>query len=158
MILDKRILETLQYVSICSMLFLKYSGLSDLGSSLSHDAAMFFLIAGLFIQGFRYVQLPMYLTFLATQLVFGSSKMENLELITGGTSVSLVLYFIWGGHDFNRVQTSGPFDVGYRNFTTKEFSNDCSVFYPVDKDARALSDKTVYYLKYGDSLDSIIDI
>ena len=100
----------------------------------------------------------MMLTFLYTQLAFGSSKMDNLWVIAFGTGVSLLMYYIWGGFDYNRLHTSGPFDVGYREFTSKSLSNDCSVFYPVDKGAPAMSDKSVYYLKYGDSLDSIVDI
>ena len=60
----------------------------------------------------------MMLAFLYTQLAFGSSKMDNLEVIAVGTGISLLLYFIWGGFNYNRMQTSGPFDVGYREFTS----------------------------------------
>ena len=100
----------------------------------------------------------MILSFLYTQLAFGSSKMENLWIIAFGTSISMLLCFLWGGFDYARMHTSGPFDVGYREFTSKAYSNDCSVFYPVDKGTPAQTDKSVYYLKYGDSLESIIDI
>lgn len=100
----------------------------------------------------------MYLSFLISKLVWRAETLENLWLITAGVAISLFLYCLWGGFNYDRMQTSGPFDVGYREFTTKAFSNDCSVFYPVDKNAIAPTDKSVYYLKYGDSLDSMIDI
>ena len=79
----------------------------------------------------------MIVAFIATQLQYGSKKMENLETILCGTFLSLILYACYGGFDFRRIVTSGPFDVGYRSFTTKEFSNECAVFYPVDKSTPA---------------------
>ena len=139
------------------MLLCKLANLVTLAALLC-DVAMFLLIAAIFIQGFRYVQVPMMFSFLFSQLYFGSNKMENLWLIGVGTGLSMLLYYIWGGFDYDRMQTSGPFDVGYREFTSKTFSNDCSVFYPVDKDTPAQTDKSVYYLKYGESLESMVDI
>ena len=146
LISNQRILEKLQYVAICSMLALKYGGVSDALASVFHDAAMFLLVAGMGIQGFRYVQVPMYLTFLFSKLYWRTETLDNLWLIAIGVTTSLLLYYIWGGFNYDRMKTSGPFDVGYREFTTKALSNDCSVFYPVDKGTVAPTDKSVYYL------------
>ena len=102
--------------------------------------------------------MPMYLSFLISKLYWRTETLENLELIAAGVATSLLLYYIWGGFNYDRHETSGPFDVGYREFTTKEYSNDCSVFYPVDKGTIAPTDKSVYYLQYGDTIDNMIDI
>ena len=82
-----------------------------------HDISMLLIVAGVIAQGLRYAQVPMIVAFLATQLGYGSQKMEHLEMILCGTAVSLVLYFCYGGFDFSKVVTSGPYDVGYRSFT-----------------------------------------
>ena len=103
LISNQRILEKLQYVAICSMIVLKYGDISNALASVFHDASMFLLVAGMAIQGFRYVQLPMYLSFLISKLYWRTEALENLEWITAGVATSLLLYYIWGGFNYDRM-------------------------------------------------------
>ena len=150
--------EQLSYSCVVCMFIFKFSGISDVAASALHDISMLLIVAGVIAQGLRYAQIPMIIAFLATQLYYGSQKMENLELVLCGTCLSLFLYVCFGGFDFRMIETSGPFDVGYRSFTTKEFSNECFVFYPVDKSTPAQTKEHIFYLKFGNCYDSMVEI
>lgn len=50
----------------------------------------------------------------------------------------------------------GPYAVGFKEFTTEELWNDCSVFYPVDKEvANDRRSDPVYLLRYPDSVEGL---
>ena len=158
MLWSSRWTEQLSYSCICFMLVFKFSGISDVAAYALHDISMLLIVAGVIAQGLRYAQIPMIVAFLATQLGYGSQKMDHLEMILCGTAISLVLYFCYGGFDFRRVETTGPYDVGYRSFTAKEFQNECAVFYPVDKSTPAQTSQHVFYLRFGNCYDSMVEI
>ena len=75
-------------------------------------------------------------------------------------AASLALFLLYGEANYRSVKaTSGPYEVGFREFTTKELWNDCSVYYPVDK---IVSDKfhsegngSVHLLRYPKSLSGL---
>jgi len=48
--------------------------------------------------------------------------------------LSIAIFALYGEPSYKSTPTTGPYEVGFREHTTKELWNDCSVFYPVDKD------------------------
>ncbi len=61
-------------------------------------------------------------------------------------SVSVSIKFGMG--DYSKFKPSGPYRVGYKEFTTKELSNDCSIFYPAAPDGSGKFG--VPFLLYGE--------
>ena len=51
-----------------------------------------------------------------------------------GTVFSIWCWFLFGESDYSKFKPSGKYRVGYREFTTKELGNDCSIFYPAAND------------------------
>lgn len=92
--------------------------------------------------------------------MYGKDRLDNLMPIEIGLAISLALFLLYGEGDYKSVTaTSGPYEVGFREFTTKELWNDCSVYYPVDK---IVSDKfksegfgSVHLLRYPKSLSGL---
>ena len=76
-----------------------------------------------------------------------------------GLSLSLLLFLIYGRPSYRKAATTGPYSVGFKEFTTGEHWNDCSVFYPVDKDIAGKFTKEgkgyVHLLRYPKSLSAL---
>ena len=99
---------------------------------------------------------------IATQFMYGGARLDNLLLMETGLIISLFLYFLYGGvPGYASVPTTGPYAVGFRETTiTKELYNDCSVFYPVDKEVANKFEREgngfAYLLRYPDSIAGMI--
>jgi hypothetical protein len=39
----------------------------------------------------------------------------------------------FGETDFQKLKMTGPYEVGYREFRTKKYGNEVSVFYPMER-------------------------
>ena len=116
-----------------------------------HDFCSLVLGLGIFIEGVRLIQLPFVSAYFMTQIVYGGDRLDNLFLIEAGLALSIFLFALYGEPGYNRVRTTGPYAVGFREFTTKELWNDCSVFYPIDIDQMGEAD-SVTVLRYAKSL------
>ena len=92
--------------------------------------------------------------------MFGGARLDNLEIFETGLVLTLLLYLIYGEPNYSNSSTTGPYSVGFKEFTTREMHNDCSVFYPVDQSAFQTyikdSSKTVYLLRHAKSLKSLV--
>jgi hypothetical protein len=44
--------------------------------------------------------------------------------------MAVYLSIKYGQADYSKFKPSGPFRVGYQQFTTDDLENDCSIFYP----------------------------
>ena len=66
---------------------------------------------------------------------------------------------IYGRPNFDKAKPTGPFAVGFKEFTTRDHWNDCSVFYPVDRDISAEYANEgyghVHMLRYPKSLNAL---
>lgn len=87
---------------------------------------------GIFIEGIRLVQAPLVFAYMYTQIVYGGDRLENLGTIEIGLTISLFFFLLYGEPGYHNAMPTGPYGVGFTEFTTKELWNDCSVFYPVD--------------------------
>ena len=61
----------------------------------------------------------------------------HLEVLEVGLLLSILLFLVYGRPNYDKAGPTGPYSVGFKEFTTREHWNDCSVFYPVDKDVAA---------------------
>jgi len=52
-----------------------------------------------------------------------------------GTIITLILRYFFGEGGIDSLKTTGPFQVGFTEFYTKENCNSVSIFYPIDMDA-----------------------
>jgi hypothetical protein len=99
---------------------------------------------GLLWEGMRLVQLPLSLTSLVRALVnyscsfyFGYQYIDLIALQVLGFAMYLYLRIKYGSLSLDHITPSGPYQVGYTEFST-ERGNYVSVFYPVDaSNARA---------------------
>ena len=71
-----------------------------------------------------------------------------------GLSITLLLFALYGEPGYHNVPTTGPYTVGFKEFTTSELWNDCSVFYPADADIKGEAD-SVTVLRYARSLTGV---
>jgi hypothetical protein len=71
--------------------------------------------------------------FIAIQIlsVFTNSALLSLMVIAMMSFNSWMLY-TFGEGNLSRLVFTGPYKVGYKEFRTKEFGNEVSVFYPID--------------------------
>ena len=144
--------ERLQYLGIFSMCLADFFSY-NLARDTIHDFTVCIFVIGIFVQGFRLHQIPMICTFTAIQILYGHKRTENLELAFWGTIISFGLFCLTGfDPNYRKVKPTGKYDVGFREFTSKELTNDCSVFYPIDKDRPdANNSDSVYFFRYGKS-------
>jgi len=102
----------------------------------------------------------MIMAFFYTQFMYKSFRLEHLDEFEIGLAISLLLFILYGEPGYSSVPTSGPYAVGFREFKTKELWNDCSVYYPVDKDVAKKYEQegngTVYLLRYLKSLNGFV--
>ena len=105
-------------------------------AALCHDVTTLVLGFGLFVEGIRLTQLPQLITFFYTQLAFGGARLANLEVLEVGLALSIALMLLYGEPGYERAPTTGPYEVGFKEFVAKgnQMWNDCSVYYPVDRD------------------------
>ena len=54
-----------------------------------------------------------------------------INLLT--TILSTIILILQGECDFSRLKIAGPYQVGYREFRTRIYDNEVSIFYPIDK-------------------------
>lgn len=87
-----------------------------------------------------------------TQVVYGGERLDHLDMMEVGLIISLLLFALYGEPGYHNVQTTGPYAVGFKEFTTSDLWNDCSVFYPVDIDIKGEAE-SVTVLRYPKSLN-----
>jgi len=51
----------------------------------------------------------------------------------GLVSVTVLLAFLYGDTNLDRVKVTGPYEVGHREFRSGTLGSEVSVFYPVDR-------------------------
>jgi hypothetical protein len=78
-------------------------------SALFHDITMILLIVGIFVEGFRLIQIPMISTFIICQLMYGDQVTNNLEIIETATAIHVICYLLYGEPGYKSFQTTGPF-------------------------------------------------
>lgn len=89
----------------------------------------------------------MAITFLMHALVYFITGYKILNLVYFlGFAASLFGIFKFG-LEYSKVKLSGPFRVGVIDFTTKDFKNDCTIFYPAANDRSGTFG--VPFLNYG---------
>ena len=68
------------------------------------------------------------------------------------TSLSVLLLVMFGEVDFRRLKNYGPYQVGFKEFRTRQFDNAVSVFYPVNKEyfKEVISKQNTPWLRNGD--------
>ena len=93
-------------------------------AALCHDVTAVILGLGIFVEGVRVTQLPNIVAFFATQLTYGDKRLENLHFMEAGLALSLILLFLYGEPDYSRAATTGPYAVGFKEFTTGSLSSD----------------------------------
>ena len=98
--------------------------------------------------------MPLVIAFFATQVMYGGERLEHLDAIEIGLGISFLLFALYGEPGYHKVPTTGPYAVGFKEFTTRELWNDCSVFYPADHDMKGVAD-SVTVLRYPKSLNGI---
>ena len=72
-----------------------------------------------------------------------------------GLAISIFLYALYGEPTYDKVKPTGKYAVGFKEFTTHELWNDCSVFYPVDQDVAEAFKDNVPLLRYAKSLSGL---
>ena len=72
-------------------------------------------------------------------------------------TLSLALYGLYGDPGYGQAKITGPYEVGFKEFTTHELYNDCSVFYPIDKDVVQKGSATVHLMRYTKSLKGMCE-
>ena len=65
-------------------------------------------------------------------MIFGCTF--TYPLLVVALLTSLYFWNKYGALDYSKLKVSGPFRVGYREFTTTEYETPCSVFYPAAND------------------------
>jgi hypothetical protein len=70
----------------------------------------------------------------------------------GMTLLSPTLTYMFGEADFKGVQLNGPYEVGFKEFTTKRRGNEVSVYYPITKEHHAenIGRKNTRWARHGD--------
>ena len=110
-------------------------------------------------EGFRLIQVPFYLGFIVhaalsyitTDLIIKILGFIGITLLL----TTIILVFLYGDSDLERIKMTGPFEVGYREFRTSKLGNEVSVYYPVDREhykimLKASSNNNTDWLRHGD--------
>lgn len=92
------------------------------------------MVLGYWREGVRLLQWPLVFTFAVQQMIFMLTRLYLNWIFVCGFSVSFALAIKFGQGDYSNFKPSGPFRVGYKEFTSKDLENDCSVFYPAVED------------------------
>jgi hypothetical protein len=95
---------------------------------------LIFALVGYFKEGLRISQVPLFIAFLLHAIVYFITGYKILILVYfigfAVSSYGLIRF----GLEYSKVKPSGPFRVGVLDFTTKDFKNDCTIFYPAAND------------------------
>ena len=93
---------------------------------------------GYFIEGMRIHQISYIIGFIIHSCFAWMTDQTKAGIISGvGLSLLAVsvMCLVWFGEsDLSRLQMTGPFEVGHREFRSSKLGNEVSVFYPVDKE------------------------
>ena len=142
-----RIYERLQYFTAIGTFGAHCFGLSPNFVNISQTFLTILFVLGMCKEGFRTSQLPFVITFLIFKLTFAfTGHFVHWPLLCGLTA-SISSWFIHGEGDYSKFRPSGKFRVGFRQFKSKEFGNDCAIFYPAADDGSG--DYSVPFLPYG---------
>ena len=91
--------------------------------------------------------------------MYGGDRLLNLSIFEAGLALSLIQFFAFGRPNYDKAKPTGPYSVGFKEFTTDEHWNDCSVFYPVDQDIAEKYAKEgkglIHPLRYPKSLNAL---
>lgn len=100
----------------------------------SHNFLALIVLLGLWREGVRATQLPFVASFILFKIVFIlTSHFVNWPVLFGLAS-SILAWFAYGESDYSKFRASGKFQVGFKDFKSKELGNDCSIFYPAAAD------------------------
>lgn len=91
--------------------------------------------------------MPLIAAFTVHFLVYFPTGFTLYWLVGAGFACSLYLWLKYGENDYSKFTPTGPYRVGYKEFTTKQWSNECSVFYPAANDGSG--QLGVPFLSYG---------
>lgn len=125
-----RIFERMQLAAALFLLSTKACHSDSFYQALMHDGLGLLLIVGPTIEGIRITQLPLMLSFLISIFWNLADKLEDLRFIAAGFIVSLGLLIVFGECNYSRLKTTGPYEVGFKEFHSSELSNECAVYYP----------------------------
>lgn len=107
-------------------------------------------------EGIRLHQLPGLLGALISslmKLLLGEGSAGLLDIVALGMFIlSLTLVFFFGEADFSRLHPTGPYQAGFKEFSTSHRKNEVSVFYPITR--RHFTDsiqlRNTPWLRHGD--------
>ena len=128
-----RALERLQYIA--AALLYTAIAVTDSGFAVQiiYDLVIGLIMLGWWVEGFRLSQLPFAFCHFLQQTLFRLAELEHPLMTMAGLGtlvLAVVCWLAYGEDDYSRFKESGKHKVGFRDFTTKELQNDCSVFYP----------------------------
>lgn len=129
-----RIFERLQYFTAVALLGVHFLGNNPEFVQVSLHFLLLFIVVGIWREGVRFSQLPFVATFLFLRTVFSLTGYFIYWPFLICTIFSISCWFLFGESDYSKFKPSGKYRVGYREFTTKELGNDCSIFYPAEND------------------------
>lgn len=92
--------------------------------------------------------MPFIATFLFFEIVYSLTNYFIHWPLLCGLFFSVWSWFAYGEGDYSKFRPSGNLRVGYREFKSKEFGNDCSIFYPAASDGSGTFE--VPFLPYGE--------
>lgn len=95
---------------------------------------------GFYFEGLRIHQLP-YMVGVSLHSAVASLRIK-VELVNevaaltaiGLVAVTVLLAWLYGDTNLDRVRVTGPYEVGHREFRSGTLGSEVSVFYPVDRD------------------------
>ena len=86
-------------------------------------------------EGIRITQIPLILTFALHTFIYFITGFRFFSwpfyLVS---AITIFAWFKYGESDYSKFKPSGPFRVGVKEFTSKEYENDCVIFYPAAND------------------------
>jgi hypothetical protein len=115
-----------------------------------HGMLILCTLIGLKEEGIRNSQIPLCVSIAihTVLVILVTWKQKTFYVLTAGLVASLYYWWLYGELDFSNLKTTGPYRVGYREFTTSEYGAPCSIFYPAADDGSGV--KGVSYFTYGE--------
>ena len=143
-------------MSSIGLLATLYSGEVELMDYMVY-ALMLLIVIGTWREGIRFSQLPFVISFIVFTLFRWLTGFSLHWLLLTGTLFAVYSRIVFGEGDYSKFKPSGKFRVGYRDFKTKEFGNDCSVFYPAADDGSGHFG--VPFLPYGaNNIEGLLNV
>lgn len=131
-----RLFERLQYfVSVGIFSYQELLHLNQNHTIILHYLLLILIAVGYKQEGLRLIQLPFIATFLIHAVLYLVAGFRIFEwLFYGATLLALGCWILYGLGDYSKFTPSGPFRVGMKEFHSKEYQNDCAIFYPAAND------------------------